>query len=79
MAHDETGAVVRRIRKGCSNRDIRDVCLAAVGAGARFRLTRRGIVFYGRDGGTAHTHWTVSDVRAAKNLRAALLRIGVPL
>lgn len=39
-------------------------------------LTGSGIRFLGPDGATAATHFTASDGRAARNLRADLRRIG---
>jgi hypothetical protein len=68
----------KAVRARCTHRDMRDVVLEALDAGARFRLTKGGIIFYGNDGqATANAHYTVSDVRAPKNLRASLKRMGV--
>jgi len=68
----------RTVRARCNQRDMRDVALDALDAGVRFRLTKAGIIFYGADGvTTANAHFTASDYRAPRNLRASLRRMGV--
>lgn len=46
--------------------------------GFRVKETRSGVIVYGDDGvSTASAHWTPSDRRSVKNLRADLRRLGV--
>ena len=74
----EDRAVVRkRILRACTNREIRAVLLEVIDkTTATIRLTTSGIIIYGPEGACG-THWTVSEARASKNLRASLRRIGV--
>lgn len=71
-------AIRKYVQRGCTNRGMRDVLLAALDLGARMKRTRSGVTIYGPNG-TAGTHMTVSDRRAAVNLAADLRRIGIPV
>ncbi len=55
---------------------MRKLLLAAVGTGARYRMTKSGVMFFGPHGG-ASTHLTCSDHRAVDNFSADLRRIGI--
>lgn len=75
----ERSSVTGAIRSRCTNREMRTVLLAAVKAGARHKLTRSGVMFFGEDGGGIATHFTVSDHRAAKNFTKSLKSIGITI
>jgi hypothetical protein len=75
-SYDDPSLVKRRFNRACTNRDVRKVVLAAVNAGVPARLTKKGVILYGQDGGSAGAHYTASDARAAANLKAELRRIG---
>lgn len=64
------------IRRGCTNKAIRALILAALKTGARYRMTKNGIIIYTETGLTVGTHFTVSDHRGAKNLQAQMRRAG---
>lgn len=68
---------LRRIRKGCTNKGMRSLLLAALATGARYKMTKSGVMFLGEDGGGAATHLTCSDHRAAENFRKSLKSIGI--
>ena len=68
---------VRRIRRS-SNREVQAVLLSAIRAGHRYKMTKSGISIYA-PAGSAGTHFSVSDHRAAKNLRADLRRCGITI
>lgn len=71
------GKDIRRIKKGCGSRELRDLLLAAVSAGYRYKMTRSGIILYGPDA-IAGTHLSGgSDPRAVKNVRADFRRAGI--
>ena len=65
----------RMVRRACTHREMRDLLLEVIDSGAPMRLTSDGVLVYGPQG-RAGTHFTCSDVRAAKNFRSALRRIG---
>ena len=68
---------IRRIRRS-SNREVTGVLLAVIHAGHRYKMTKSGIIIYGPTG-ICGTHFSVSDHRAAKNLRSDLRRCGITL
>jgi hypothetical protein len=68
----------RYVRRGCTDRATRDVLLAALDQGARMKATKAGVMVHGPNGSTS-AHFSVSDKRAALNLRAQLRRSGVPV
>lgn len=55
---------------------IKGILLEAASAGLKFRITKRGVMFYGRDGGMVTIHRTESDHRAERNTIARFRRIG---
>jgi hypothetical protein len=65
-----------RLSRGFGGSKTRDVVIAAARAGMRFRQTRKGLMFYGKDGRTVTIHYTESDHRAVKNTIARLRAIG---
>ena len=65
------------VRRGCTNKEMRKVTLAALATGARSKLTKNGIMIFNEDGDTAVTHFTSSDRAAALNFQKRLQRIGV--
>jgi hypothetical protein len=69
---------VRRIRRGCTDRELRALLLAAISAGHRYKMTKSGVVFYG-PAGTAGTHFTHSDHRGTRNFRSLLQRAGIDI
>lgn len=66
----------KAVRRGCGNRDMRDLLIGAIKSGVRTKLTRSGILLYG-PGGIAGTHFSVSDHRAVKNLRRDMRKVGI--
>lgn len=64
------------IRRRCQRRDTMDLLVAAISAGHDYKLTRKGVLVYGPKG-IAGTHFTNSDPRAVKNLRADFRRVGI--
>lgn len=64
------------IRRRGQNRDITDLLCTVIGYGYDYKLTKKGIIVYGPHG-IAGTHFSVSDHRAAKNLRADFRRVGI--
>lgn len=74
MHHDNRD--LRKIRRGCTNREVRATLLRAIQSGARYKLTKKGVILYGPNG-VAVTHFTVSDHRGVKNLKASLKAAGI--
>ena len=68
---------IRRIRRS-KDREVIAVLLAVIHAGHRYKMTKSGIIIYGPDG-ICGTHFSVSDNRAVKNLRADLRRCGITI
>lgn len=68
---------LRRIRKGCTNTEMRKLILAAIRGGARYKMTKHGVMFFGENGAGASTHFTCSDHRAVANFRTSLRNMGV--
>jgi hypothetical protein len=68
---------VRRIRRS-KDREVVALLLAAIHAGHRYKMTKSGIIIYG-PAGICGTHFSVSDHRAARNLRADLRRAGITI
>jgi hypothetical protein len=68
---------VRRIRRS-RDREVIALLLAVLHAGHRYKMTKSGIIIYGPEG-ICGTHFSVSDHRAAKNLRSDLRRCGITL
>jgi hypothetical protein len=63
--------------RGCTNREMRKVVLAALAAGLRYRTTKAGLIFYAENGvDTVAIHMTCSDHRASKNAIASFRKIG---
>lgn len=67
---------IRRIRRGCTDKAMRKLLLDAIKTGARYRMTKSGVMFLG-EGGGATTHLTCSDHRAVENFRTSLKSIGI--
>jgi hypothetical protein len=67
---------ISSIKRRCTNREVRDVLMAVMKSGVRYRITKKGVLFYGPHG-TASTHLTPSDYRAAANLIASLRQAGI--
>jgi hypothetical protein len=70
---------LRRIRRGCTDKGMRGLVLAAIDTGARYKMTKSGVMFHGEDGGGATAHFTVSDHRAVENFRRTLRSIGITI
>jgi hypothetical protein len=70
---------VRRIRRGCTNKAMRKLLLEAIGTGARYRMTKSGVMFLGERGAGITTHLTCSDHRAVENFRTSLRSIGITI
>lgn len=69
---------MREIRKRCSSRDLYELVAAAISHGARYRLTKAGIILYAPGGATVGTHFSrASDTRQLRNFRAGLRRAGL--
>jgi len=68
--------VLRELRRRCKDDRTYDLLAGAIRRGARYRLTKAGIVLYGRRG-TVHTHFSPSDWRAVRNLEASIKRAGL--
>lgn len=68
--------IKRYVQRGCTDRETRDLLLKALDQGARMKPTRGGVRIMGPTG-TAGAHFTGSDVRGHKNLRAMLRRAGI--
>lgn len=68
---------LRRIRRS-KNREVITVLLDVVNAGHPYKMTKSGIIIYGPEG-ISGTHFSVSDSRAVKNLRADLRRCGITI
>lgn len=71
------GKDLRRVRRS-RDREVSALLLHVIGAGHRYKMTKSGIIIYG-PAGTCGTHFSVSDHRAARNLRADLRRCGITL
>jgi hypothetical protein len=67
---------LKTIRRGCHNRDIRAAITAALANGARYKMTRKGVMIYGDGDAAVVAHFTVSDRRGALNLMAQLKKMG---
>lgn len=66
------------VRRRCTHKDMRLIIFKALDTGARYKITKDGIIFYGEDKtSTAATHFTNSDHRAVKNMIRQLSRIGI--
>lgn len=65
--------IVRRFKDQQTKRAVR----AGIHAGLRYRVTRNGIIFYGKDGLTAGAHYTPSDHRAGMNFCKRMEQLGV--
>ena len=65
------------IRRRCSDRETRRVLVEVLQSGVGYKLTKNGVMIYGKEGQATVAHYTNSDHRAAKNLTAMLRRIGV--
>lgn len=74
---DQRNRHITLIRRGCTNLEVRRSLIAALQAGARYRMTKKGIIIYGDDGLSVTAHFTISDHRGALNLRAQLRRMGL--
>lgn len=61
---------MRRVRKACADREMRALLIAALKAGCKYKITKRGIILYGEDGQSASAHFTTSDPRGHKNFLA---------
>lgn len=72
MASGKDLARIGKVR----NKRISALLLTAIRAGHRYRMTRSGVMVYGPHGNAA-THFSVSDHRAAENLRADMRRAGI--
>lgn len=68
---------LRRIRRGCSDREVKSILIRAIKSGTRYKMTRKGVMLYGDHGGAVVVHMTVSERRGSKNLIADLKRIGI--
>ncbi|NYI76637.1 hypothetical protein [Nocardioides panzhihuensis] len=59
-------------------REVEALVKAATDQGFRCQPTHSGVRILGKDGrSTVGAHWTYSDHRSIRNLRAALRRLGV--
>lgn len=67
---------LKTIRRGCTNKQVKALLIGVLKDGARYKLTKSGIILFGPTGSAA-THFTVSDHRGVKNLRAQLRRAGL--
>lgn len=65
---------LRQLR-GCNDRKMRQVLREAMKA-LPYRMSKSGVVFYGKDGGMVSIHLTTSDHRATENALARLRAIG---
>lgn len=66
---------LKRIRRS-SNKAMARLLLGVIKSGARYKMTRSGIMFFGRHG-SCSTHLGCSEYRAAANFRHDLIRIGI--
>jgi hypothetical protein len=69
--------VTRKVRRACTNKDMRKLLLNVIKAGARCKVTKSGVMFLGADGAGIAAHMTVSDRRGVDNFRAELRNIGI--
>ena len=76
---DDPQLVKKRFARGCMNRDVRDAVSKAIDAGARPRLTKKGVLLFGPNGDSTAAHYTASDRHAYKNLLAQLKKMGFNL
>lgn len=67
---------IRRVQRGCTDKTVRELLLAILRGGHRYRMTKSGVMVFGAEG-TASAHFTGSDRRAISNFRADLKRIGI--
>lgn len=74
---DQRNKHLKHIRRACTNVEVRRLIITAIKSGARYRLTKSGVMFYGEDGRSTVTHFTISDRRGANNLRAEFRRMGI--
>jgi len=65
------------VRRGCTNPEVRKLLVTALKAGTRYRMTKNGIILYGHRGGLVACHFTMSDHRSARNVRADMRRQGL--
>jgi hypothetical protein len=68
---------IRRVRRS-KDREVVALLLAVIHAGHRYKMTKSGIIIYSPEG-MCGTHFSVSDHRAARNLRADLRRCGITI
>lgn len=69
---------MRRIQRGCTNKAVRQILLAVLRDGHRYRMTKSGVTVFGPRG-SAGTHLTGSDHRGADNFRADLRKAGITI
>lgn len=68
---------LNRIRRACTNVEVRRLLVTAIKSGARYKMTKSGVMIYGPENMSTAAHFTISDRRGAMNLRAELKRMGI--
>lgn len=69
---------LKRIQRGCTNKEIRKLLLSVMRGGHRYRMTKCGVTVFGPEG-SAGAHLTTSDHRGAENFKADLKKIGIDI
>jgi len=70
-----SNAKERRRLQNCNDRKLRAVLFEAVKV-LPYKMTTKGIMFYGEDGHAVTIHLTTSDHRATENALARLRKLG---
>jgi hypothetical protein len=70
---------VQAIRLAIRDRKIRELAVKAVQEGVKYRMTKKGVMFYAQDGYSFTIHCTDSDHRAIKNAEARFRKIGIEM
>ena len=65
---------MRRVRRACSDKEMRALLISALKAGCDYKITKRGIILYGENGQSVSAHFTTSDLRGHKNFLAYMRR-----
>lgn len=67
---------IRRIQRGCTDKEMRKLILDVIYSGVRYKMTKSGVMFYTAEG-SASAHLTGSDHRGLENFRKTLKTIGI--
>lgn len=69
---------MKRVQRGCTDKEVRRLLLTVMRAGHPYRMTKAGVMVFGPEG-SAGAHLTTSDHRGAENFRSDLKKIGITI